>query len=138
MKIGMPSIPDSSARVFLLKPNVFQSDTLVPYGYSKMFTENELSKKNPNSLKLEPYQERTYIEPSPIKTPVRSSIARALFEGKYDSLRTYLDLARELENHYGYMPLTDEEYARISLLGSDFLSDSTDRKSTRLNSSHQV
>lgn len=125
VKIGMPSIPDSSARVFLLKPNVFQSDTLVPYGYSKMFTENELSKKNPNSLKLEPYQERTYIEPSPIKTPVRSSIARALFEGKYDSLRTYLDLARELENHYGYMPLTDEEYARISLLGSDFLSDST-------------
>jgi hypothetical protein len=119
-----PAVPDSSARVFLLKPYAYRDDALTFRSYSDKLTEQELANVTPEKLKLKPYQERHYIEPSPIKTPVRSGIARALTEGRYDSLRTFLNMALELEKHYGEKPLSDGEYVRISLLDSGALADS--------------
>ena len=124
VELGAPSVPDSSARVFLLKPYAYKDDPLAPFGYTDGLSEQDLG-GSPDKLKLNLYQTRKFIEPSPIKTPVRSGIAHALTDGKYDSLRIYLDLARELEKHYGYMPLSDAEYAHVSLLDSGFLADST-------------
>lgn len=119
-----PSVPDSSARVFLLKPYAYRDDALTFRSYSDKLTEQELANVAPEKLKLKPYQERHYIEPSPIETPVRSSIVRALVDGRYDSLRTFLNMALELEKHYGEKPLSDGEYVRISLLDSAVLADS--------------
>ena len=119
-----PAVPDSSARVFLLKPYAYRDDALTFRSYSDKLTEQELANVAPKKLKLKPYQERHYIEPSPIETPVRSSIVRALVDGRYDSLRTFLNMALELEKHYGEKPLSDGEYVRISLLDSAVLADS--------------
>ena len=123
VELGIPSIPDSSARVFWLKPYAFRNASLALRSYSDKLTEQELADAAPEKLKLKPYQERHYIEPSPIEIPVRSSIAHALAEGKYDSLRTLLNMALELERHYGEKPLSDGEYVRISLLDSGALAD---------------
>ena len=133
VRLGTPSIPDFSARVFLLKPYAFRNAPLALRSYSDKLTEQELANTAPEKLKLKPYQERHYIEPSPIETPVRSSIAHALAEGKYDSLRTLLNIALELERHYGEKPLSDGEYVRISLLDSGALADTvTARKGASL------
>ena len=133
VRLGTPSIPDFSARVFLLKPYAFRNAPLALRSYSDKLTEQELANTAPEKLKLKPYQERHYIEPSPIEIPVRSSIAHALAEGKYDSLRTFLNMALELEKHYGEKPLSDGEYVRISLLDSGALADTvTARKGASL------
>lgn len=133
VRLGTPSIPDFSARVFLLKPYAFRNAPLALRSYSDKLTEQELANTAPEKLKLKPYQERHYIEPSPIETPVRSGIAHALAEGKYDSLRTLLNMALELERHYGEKPLSDGEYVRISLLDSGALADTvTARKGASL------
>lgn len=124
VRLGTPSIPDFSARVFLLKPYAFRNAPLALRSYSDKLTEQELANTALEKLKLKPYQERHYIEPSPIETPVRSSIVRALVDGRYDSLRTFLNMALELEKHYGEKPLSDGEYVRISLLDSAVLADS--------------
>ena len=124
VELRTPSIPDPSARVFMLKPYAFRNAPLALRSYSDKLTEQKLANTAPEKLKLKPYQERHYIEPSPIEIPVRSSIAHALVEGKYDSLRTFLNMALELEKHYGEKPLSDGEYVRISLLDSGALADS--------------
>ena len=124
VQLRTPSVPDSSARVFLLKPYAFRNAPLALRSYSDKLTEQDLANATPEKLKLKPYQERHYIEPSSIGTPVRSGIAHALAEGKYDSLRTFLNMALELEKHYGEKPLSDGEYVRISLLDSAVLADS--------------
>lgn len=124
VELRTPSVPDSSARVFQLKPYVHWDVTFALRSYSDKLTEQELANAAPEKLKLKPYQERHYIEPSPIETPVRSSIVRALVDGRYDSLRTFLNMALELEKHYGEKPLSDGEYVRISLLDSAVLADS--------------
>lgn len=133
VELRTPSIPDPSARVFMLKPYAFRNAPLALRSYSDKLTEQELANTAPEKLKLKPYQERHYIEPSPIEIPVRSSIAHALAEGKYDSLRTFLNMALELEKHYGEKPLSDGEYVRISLLDSGALADTvTARKGASL------
>ena len=124
VELRTPSVPDPSARVFMLKPYAFRNAPLALRSYSDKLTEQELANTALEKLKLKPYQERHYIEPSPIETPVRSGIAHALAEGKYDSLRTFLNIALELEKHYGEKPLSDGEYVRISLLDSGALADS--------------
>ena len=133
VRLGTPSILDFSARVFLLKPYAFRNAPLALRSYSDKLTEQELANTALEKLKLKPYQERHYIEPSPIETPVRSGIAHALAEGKYDSLRTLLNIALELEKYYGEKPLSDGEYVRISLLDSGALADTvTARKGASL------
>ena len=133
VELRTPSVPDPSARVFMLKPYAFRNAPLALRSYSDKLTEQELANTAPEKLKLKPYQERHYIEPSPIEIPVRSSIAHALAEGKYDSLRTFLNMALELEKHYGEKPLSDGEYVRISLLDSGALADTvTARKGASL------
>ena len=133
VELRTPSVPDPSARVFMLKPYAFRNAPLALRSYSDKLTEQELANTAPEKLTFKPYQERHYIEPSPIETPVRSGIAHALAEGKYDSLRTLLNMALELERHYGEKPLSDGEYVRISLLDSGALADTvTARKGASL------
>jgi hypothetical protein len=103
--LGKTSLPDTSARIFRLKPYAILNDALIMDSYSENMHQNELRNISPKYLKLHPYQTRN-IYPRFRGIPVRSSIIRALDIGKYDSLRIYLNTALELEkkiwNHAYY------------------------------------
>ncbi len=113
--LGKTSLPDTSARIFRLKPYAILNDALIMDSYSENMHQNELRNISPKYLKLHPYQTRN-IYPRFRGIPVRSSIIRALDIGKYDSLRIYLNTALELEKKYGTMPITNKEFLLLNLL----------------------
>ena len=113
--LGNTFIPDSSARIFQLKPYAMLNDTLIMDSYSKDILPKDLQKISPNDLELRPYQEKLLYPKTP-KTAIRSSIIQALDEGRNDSLRVYLNTALELEKKYGAMPITNKEFLLLNLL----------------------
>lgn len=122
--LGKVNVPNSSARVFRLKPYAFLDDDLIIDSYSEPISEFEFANNDPNSLQYTPYQEKRTIKP-PFDTPIRSNVIRSLSEDNNDSLRVYLSMAKELEDFYGVMPFTDEEYIRIAALDINANADST-------------
>lgn len=122
--LGQTSTPDSSARIFLLKPYAKFDDDLVINSYSEYIPYNSLHKISPRNVHFKPYQIKFPIS-IPAEIPVRSSIIRALGEGKLDSLRTYLNAALRLEKYYGAMPISDYEFSLLNLLDKNTVSDST-------------
>ncbi len=113
--LGKTSIPDSSARIFRLKPYAMLKDTLIMDSYSENMSQGELQNITPKELKLNPYQTKNQHPQIP-SIPVRSNIIRALDIGKYDSLRIYLNTALEFEKKYGTMPITNKEFLLLNLL----------------------
>ena len=113
--LGKTSIPDSSARIFRLKPYAMLKDSLIMDSYSENMSQGELQNITPKELKLNPYQTRNQHPQIP-SIPVRSNIIRALDIGKYDSLRIYLNTALEFEKKYGTMPITNKEFLLLNLL----------------------
>ncbi len=111
--LGETFEPNSSARVFLLKPYAFLSDTLVLNSYTDPLPEGKLQEITPSTLKFKPYQKQKPVEPIN-KPPVRSGIIRALHEGKYDSLHYFLNTALKLEKLYGSSPINDEEFLGLN------------------------
>mgnify|MGYP003294503869 CR=1 FL=1 len=126
VNLGKAKKPDSTARIFLLKPYAFQNGSLVLNSYSEKIS-GDLLPGSPYTLKLTPYQEKTLLH-SPSKIQVRSGIIHALTEEKYDSLRIFLDAALEIEKIYGSMPISDREYILLSLLNNSIPNDSIFRK----------
>ena len=122
--LGQTSTPDSSARIFLLKPYAKLDGDLVLNSYSEHIPHNELHNFVPQNVHFIPYQMKSPIS-VPSEIPVRSSIIRALDEGKLDSLRTYLNAALRLEKYYGAMPISDYEFSLLNLLDKNTVSDST-------------
>lgn len=116
VNLGKAKTPDSTARIFLLKPYAFQNGSLVLNSYSEKISRDSLP-GSPYTLKLTPYQEKTLLH-SPSKIQVRSGIIHALTEEKYDSLRIFLDAALEIEKIYGSMPISDKNYILLTLLDS--------------------
>ena len=113
--LGNTFPPDSSARIFRLKPYAMLNDALIMDSYSENISQDELKNITPKDLKLKPYQTRN-LHPQISGIPVRSNIIRALEIGKYDSLRIYLNTALEFEKKYGTMPITNNEYLILNLL----------------------
>ena len=117
-------VPNSSARIFRLKPYAFLDNNLVIDSYTNPISEFEFANNEPKSLQYAPYQNKYFIKRL-FEAPIRSGIIRALSEGNFDSLRTYMTMAREQEDFYGYMPLSDEEHLRIAALDIDSYADSS-------------
>lgn len=113
--LGKTSIPDSSARIFRLKPYAMLKDSLIMDSYSENMSQGELQNITQKKLKLNPYQTRNQHPQIP-SIPVRSNIIRTLDIGKYDSLRIYLNTALEFEKKYGAMPITNKEFLLLNLL----------------------
>lgn len=126
VNLGKTRLPSPTARVFLLKPYGFQNLHPVLHSYSEEISESALPKE-PSFLKFTPYQESVILQ-SPIATDVRSGIMNSLTQGNYDSLKTFLDAALEIEKVYGSMPISDREYILLSLLNNSIPNDSIFRK----------
>jgi len=122
--LGKANVPNSSARVFRLKPYAFLDDDFVIDSYSEPISEFVFANNAPTSLQYTPYQEKYTIKP-PFDSPIRSNVIRSLSENNYDSLRVYMSMARDLEDFYGVMPFTDEEYIRVAALDINANADST-------------
>lgn len=129
IELGPASNLDSLTRVFLLKPDTILSKGAVGISdirklesYSEYIPQNKWQDVSPNELKLKPYQEKKSIPPLS-EIPVRSSIILALDEGKYDSLRTFLNAALKVGTYYGFMPISDYEFSLLNLLDKKTVAD---------------
>lgn len=113
--LGNPSKPDTSARIFLLKPYAFLNDSLVLNSYTDPIPEGKLQEITTNTLEFKPYQKQNPVEPLN-EPPIRSGIISALHGGTYDSLRFFLNTALKLENFYGSPLISDEEFLSLNAL----------------------
>ena len=122
-KLGETSTPDSSSRIFEIKPYAFFDDPQALESYSKPISENELASIDPSTIERTPYQKKEFIKP-PFNESIRSKIAHALSVGDLDSIRAYLTKAKELELLYGNTVLSNFEYVQIAALDVDAFADS--------------
>lgn len=126
--LGKTHVPDSSARVFLLKPYALLSDSLAIDSYTEKITGSE-DLDSPTKLRFKPYQEKTFHN-SMDKPQVRSGINRSLQEEKYDSMRVYLDIAEQYNKQYGSMPLNAQEHTLLFFLEEQISKDGSISKKT--------
>ncbi|HPW95030.1 MAG TPA: hypothetical protein PLT31_07590, partial [Fibrobacteraceae bacterium] len=126
--LGNTDVPDSSARVFLLKPYALLSDSLAIDSYTEKIIGSE-NLDSPTKLRFKPYQEKTFHN-SMDKPQVRSGINRSLQEEKYDSMRVYLDIAEQYNKQYGSMPLNAQEYTLLFFLEEQISKDGSISKKT--------